>query len=410
MSDDFDSPRRVYGFDRFGRRLLPVPGEDPNNIIPWTRATTLASTVDDMWNLQQWQLRMVAHGIGKRSDLYSLAASLDPEDDKGDLQKVCNDAMEAAEARAGANMGTALHSFTHVLDRVGVVYAPEMWRGHLDVYRRGMDSTNYSVDRNFIERVCVNTQIKTAGQFDRLLRPPFSIKGEYMIGDLKTEKGDFEYSMRRIAIQLAIYANSDFIWDAATHVYAPMPSMDRQAAIVMHLPATGPPRFQLYEVDIAAGWEAVQLALDVRTWRKRKGLMRPLGVALVGAKTVLDIENPTTGELDPIASPQPSAGLVLVGESGPELVPAAPAELPPGDGVPAPPAPVEAVSTDWASSWLRAAEAGALDARDWRELAAGVDSREAASALWRAAVKAGAWTTELENTCKKALDKSIATA
>jgi hypothetical protein len=39
----------------------------------------------------------------------------------------------------------------------------------------------------------------------------------------------------------------------------------------MHLPV-GKATCTLYEVDIAAGWEAVQLAVAVREWRKRNDL------------------------------------------------------------------------------------------------------------------------------------------
>ena len=54
-----------------------------------------------------------------------------------------------------------------------------------------------------------------------------------------------------------------------------MDPVDQQHGIVMHLPV-GKGECTLYEVDIAAGWEAVQLAVDVRAWRKRRDLAQQI--------------------------------------------------------------------------------------------------------------------------------------
>jgi hypothetical protein len=39
--------------------------------------------------------------------------------------------------------------------------------------------------------------------------------------------------------------------------------------LLIHLPA-GQAKCDIYELDIQAGWEAVQLALNVRQWLKAK--------------------------------------------------------------------------------------------------------------------------------------------
>jgi hypothetical protein len=49
---------------------------------------------------------------------------------------------------------------------------------------------------------------------------------------------------------------------------------DKTIGIIAHLPA-GSAKCELIEVDLVAGWEAVQLAKEVRQWRNRKGLSKP---------------------------------------------------------------------------------------------------------------------------------------
>ncbi len=73
---------------------------------PWTRATTVASTLEDRYGLERWAKRNVVLGIAARPDLYALAASAKPED-KDLLHSIVDDAEEAAKARSGANLGNA---------------------------------------------------------------------------------------------------------------------------------------------------------------------------------------------------------------------------------------------------------------------------------------------------------------
>jgi len=58
--------RNDIRMDRFGRYLLvnPLTGKEE----PFTRATTIAKTLDDTYYLEQWQLRQVAYGLGQRPD------------------------------------------------------------------------------------------------------------------------------------------------------------------------------------------------------------------------------------------------------------------------------------------------------------------------------------------------------
>src|SRR5207253_924659 len=100
--------------DRYGRYLLPVPGQDKP--VAHTRATTISRTTADTYNLEQWGRRMLLQAASKRPDLVALAASLDPESDKKRFNELADAAQEAAAAGAAANYGTAMHAFTAQVD------------------------------------------------------------------------------------------------------------------------------------------------------------------------------------------------------------------------------------------------------------------------------------------------------
>ena len=60
--------------DRWGRYLI-VP-RDGGKAEAHTRATTVAETLDDRFNLEQWKIRMGIRGVVASKSLYARAASL----------------------------------------------------------------------------------------------------------------------------------------------------------------------------------------------------------------------------------------------------------------------------------------------------------------------------------------------
>lgn len=261
---DAPTPQPEPKRDRYGRYLLPDPTGSKE--LPWTRATTFAKSVADTFGLTQWEMRMVVAGIGMRRDLYALAAAT-PIEDKDKLTRIAKDAKEAAQAGAGANLGTALHSFTEANDRGETVTAPPPWDADLAAYRDALTAAGVVAVPSWIERIVVVPELKVAGTLDRIVR---LADGRLVIADVKTGK-DLSYGWGEIAIQLALYANAPVMWNAHTDAYEPMPALDRTSALVMHLPA-GKGVCTLWDVDITAGWEAAQLCQQVRAWRARKGL------------------------------------------------------------------------------------------------------------------------------------------
>jgi hypothetical protein len=262
MSTGVEVPR-----DRWQRPMVRPPGADKN--VPYTRCTTFVSVLEDTYNLGMWQQRMVALGLNDRPDLLlSVSAH---RDDKDKLNKLVDQAREAAAASAGATTGTALHALTEQLDRgqeIGAV--PEAYRADLDAYQRATQE----LTAVHIERFTVLDDYRVGGTPDRIVEH----HGKLTVADVKT--GSIEYGIGKIAMQLAVYAHS-MLYDPQTYARTPLDGIDLERAVVIHLPA-GQGRCELVEVDISAGWEAVQIAKQVRDWRSRAkyaNLARQLEVA-----------------------------------------------------------------------------------------------------------------------------------
>lgn len=258
MTDDPYGPKR----DRWGRYLLPDP--ETGKQRAWTRATTLASSIADTYGLTKWQMRMVAKGLGMRTDLLALAAAAHV-DDKQTLDRVAEDAKEAAGSSAGANSGTALHAFTEAFDRGETPSVPPPWDADVTAYRETLAAHGVQTHPEWVERITVCPQYGVAGTFDRIVT---LAGGRRVIGDVKTGK-DLSYAWPEIAIQLALYANATHVWNV-DH-WDPMPVLDPNEAVVFWLPV-GKAECQLFTVDTAAGWEMTAIAYQVRQWRARRDL------------------------------------------------------------------------------------------------------------------------------------------
>ena len=290
-------PRR----DRWGRYLLPDPvtGEERT----WTRATTVAKTLSDPWGLVDWKLRMVAKGISGREDLRMLASMLPVDTGKKQLDEVVEKAIDTAGGNVGRILGDAMHKATAKLDSGD---EPEMlppYDRDLEAYRDALPLYGVRIAPGMVEQVVCLPDLGIAGTFDRIVVwDPATY-----IADVKTAK-TLDYSWLEIAVQLALYANAEWIarpveidhggWE---WVWEPMPEVNRTQGLVIHLPV-GQARCELYWVDLEIGWEAVTLAVDVREWRKRKDISRPFGVDLLGRspiQPVLDLApQRATGETE----------------------------------------------------------------------------------------------------------------
>lgn len=295
--------------DRWGRYLLPHP--DTGRVQPWTRATTMASSIADTFALSQWSQRMVAKGITLRPDLYALASGYDVSLDKDDMNHVCDQAKTAAGDKVAANLGTAMHNFTAAVDQGLKPNIPPTMQADVDAYVDALRAYGLEIVPQMIEKRVALTSASedVAGTFDRVYRATRDVElkmadkkvirltaGDHVIGDLKTGR-DLSYGWGEIAIQEAIYAhgiNENGIWEPENQDWnrlplgyddsddGPMPRTVREdVGIVVHLPIQkkeGAPACVLYAVDLGQGWSAIQLCMQVRKWRKAKKIAAPLEI------------------------------------------------------------------------------------------------------------------------------------
>lgn len=267
-SDLFDTPPPERPrIERDGKDRPRVMLPDGSKRATYARTTSYIACLEDQYAVQLWQQRMVALGLADRPDLLVSVAAY--RDDREALNGLVLDAREAAKATAPARTGTALHRLTERHDRGETVKVPPVYAPDIEAYKQA----TADLTPVLIEQFCVQDRLKVAGTFDRLLwYVDDRGHGAHYMGDIKT--GSIEFGRLKIAMQLAMYANSR-PYDIATHTRTDYPpDLDLTKAILIHLPQ-GEGRCDLYWVDISAGWDAVKIATAVRAWRNRKHLVTP---------------------------------------------------------------------------------------------------------------------------------------
>jgi hypothetical protein len=252
--------------DQYGRPLLPDPLTKRRK--PWTRVTTLASTIQDRRALEQWSQRNLVKGFVANETLLLRAAAAG--DDRSALDEVIRAAMDAARASDKADMGTAVHAITEKIDRGEPVVVPADYQADIKAYKQCILDHGVIMIPEFIETMTINPDLGAAGTPDRIVRMPGYDKP--MIFDLKTGHNAIRYSLVEIAAQMAIYAWATHYYDGKLH---PMPDVDRDTGIILHLPV-GTGQANLLSVDLRIGRQIASLCHEVRQWRHAENISKPL--------------------------------------------------------------------------------------------------------------------------------------
>jgi hypothetical protein len=252
--------------DRWGRPLIqPLDGGEP---VAFTRVSTLAKSLDDLNNLMLWKARKTAQGLVMRPDLMTRVAGAiangDPDSDwptKRALNDVVKEATEAAGASAGASSGTGFHALTEAIDRgLEPIFVPEADKSRLDDYRRAVHGYK-ALD---VELFVVNDHVQAAGTFDRLFLCP---DGRVRVADLKSGKSEADYPLST-CLQIATYAHSQRYDPETGERSALHHALDITTGLLVHLPPCGGCR--IIPLDLELGWQAAQLAAQVREIRALK--------------------------------------------------------------------------------------------------------------------------------------------
>ena len=247
--------------DQYGRPLIaPIDGGKP---VAYTRVSTLAKTLDDQSALMLWKQRMTAIGLSKRPDLLSLTAA--KYDDKKTMNDVVKQAMSAAESDKAANVGTALHRLTELVDTDQLPTGlPAEHLNDLYAYEQAMKPLQVVASEMFV----VVDEVQAAGTFDRLVRLP---DGRIVVADIKTGQTEPDYP-HGVMQQTAIYSRG-WIYEHGKGRVARLGDLgvDQSTGLLIHLPA-GKGRCDLYLLDLERGWTLAQIAVAVRSAYKDKTL------------------------------------------------------------------------------------------------------------------------------------------
>jgi hypothetical protein len=249
------------------RYTLPDADGKP---VTWNGATTLAKELDNPWALHQRELRLVAHGVGKRHDLAMLAGSAEPTD-KETLRGVVKDALSVAAAASGANEGKAWHKAFERVDRgEPIEVLPEFFHAGIRNRQAELERHGIQILPEYIERAVRCLMFKVSGKLDRI----GLYEGQFVIIDDKSEKDPLSYPKAK-TIQMAVYAYAGELFDPATFTIESMPDVRKDIAIMLHFDKITH-ECKAYRVPIDIGWWGARLAREVREWRKMDCLIAPL--------------------------------------------------------------------------------------------------------------------------------------
>ncbi len=291
LPDRRDVPRNEKNQPKI-RVMKPAPiKRDPGRMkeveVPYTRMTTFIDALDDKSNLGNWKGRMLFKGMTELSqakhDWYTreFAAALQ-RDDKRRMNGIVAEIQKLAGAEDASDKGTYLHKLSEHVDRGEAI--PD---GATEADLRDMlayETATVDLDIQEIERFVVMDDYKVGGTPDRISRyaglDPDGNPAGTLITDLKT--GSTTYGGLKMAMQLAGYAhgrmyNMDLPADhPESRVNLPA-DINQNWGLIINVPA-GSGVCTIYWIDLQLGWEAFQLAKQVRVMRNRgKYAFRPFG-------------------------------------------------------------------------------------------------------------------------------------
>jgi hypothetical protein len=248
--------------DRWGRPLILLP--DGSDRVAYRRASSFGGPLEDLNNLIMWKQRMVAQAIAEHPRLQLKVAAANG--DKRKLNELCEEAMDVAGANVKSDIGTSLHGLTEALDRgEDIGFVPPAYQADLDAYERVTRKAGFRWLT--IEEFMVQDALRAAGTPDRIAE----WQGENYVVDLKTGSIDWPH---KFAVQLGIYANSK-VYDPATDKRSDPPPVNKDRAILIHLPA-GTGTCRLHWLNIRRGIWAAELSQQVTEWRNTTDLTREI--------------------------------------------------------------------------------------------------------------------------------------
>jgi hypothetical protein len=276
--DEYDPPDKP-DFRRVGRGIPYVVGTDgTGKRIRYSRSSNSGKILDDESNLTDWKLRTVVAGAAQRPELMAAASVLDIDRDKKSLRDIAEQCLVAGKGERRSVIGTAVHSMFDHIDRDDEWNPPPNFRELCEAYINMKAEWGFVVED--IEIHCINDPHRLAGTLDRRYRTTKTLVapdgqiipiGSVLVADHKTGK-ELEYASGSYCTQLAAYVDSmryDVVTDERSAFDPPSVS---EWAIIVHADSAGT-RVEIYWVDINAGRLGLELAANVKEWRRRDDLL-----------------------------------------------------------------------------------------------------------------------------------------
>lgn len=245
--------------------IIPPGGGEP---VEYERASSYGKAIDNGAGLLYWAKCMVLKGAASTGgpSLIKAARPLEYDVDKKKLHELAESAMTLAGSGNKRDEGSALHSYTELIDKglpLPDGLEPEVL-ADLDAYRRITAGLTYPAIEGFV----VVDEVQVAGSFDRLIKVPDAepwpawLRGRTVIGDLKT--GNAEAAIAGIGVQLALYSRGK-TYDPATGARGEL-NVDQNIGLVVHLPLSSG-KAQIIAVDLSLGWQGVLAAQAARAYQ-----------------------------------------------------------------------------------------------------------------------------------------------
>jgi len=267
--NSLNQPQTEVRRDRWGRYQVLPPGQ--NKLVGYTRATTIAKILDDQSSLMAWNSRMTALGLAQRPDLVAMVATT-PPDDKKALDGIVKRASEAGGATVRRDLGTAIHGMLENRLADPTYIAPDPYQADIEAIIAAIADAGLEFVEGMAERIVVNDDLQVAGTFDLLL----TNGDETFIADLKTGSS-VKYGGLGFAIQLSIYAHAHNLYtqgaakDGSEDIREQMPDVSKSVGIIIHCQPQSS-EVTLHWVDLEAGTEALNIAIEVKRLRKYQPL------------------------------------------------------------------------------------------------------------------------------------------
>lgn len=244
--------------DRYGRYQIPDPTTGKNRA--WTRATTIAKTLEDGTNLSAWKCARTAVGVATRPSIQ--AGIVAAQDDKHQIRQLVDQAMEAAGANEKRELGTNLHRILELVDtgRMAVDEVPDPWAKDVRAYRSRLAEMGLTVRPDLCEVILLHRPLEIAGTCDRIYQDH---EGQLVVADIKT--GGY-IGWLSFAMQFAIYATATHTYNPADNTVTPTPDIRQDHTLMVHIPA-GSGLCNIEPLSVEVGYDAVLMALEVRRTR-----------------------------------------------------------------------------------------------------------------------------------------------